>query len=122
MPLISKAVASEALARYQWQLLRAVLPSIGIVVVILAPLMFLFVVLLERVPHQYKSALGVAFAILVTVLAQIPLRSVRRNASKLSAANNLICPACHAPLGDSYATLKRTGKCRHCGGQVIGAG
>jgi hypothetical protein len=121
MSLISKDAAKAALAKYQWQLLRAALPSIGIFVAIVGTMMLFFAIFLDRVPHQYRSALGIALTIVVMLCAQIPLGSLRRNVSKISAANNLICPACDAPLGDSYVTLKRTGKCRHCGGQVIDA-
>jgi hypothetical protein len=121
MSLISKDTAKAALAKYQWQLLRAVLPSVGIFVAIVGTMMLLFATLLDRVPQQFRSALGIASTIVVIIIAQIPLGSIRRNAGKISAANNLICPTCNAPLGDSYVTLKRTGKCRHCGGQVIDA-
>src|ERR1700689_4012944 len=121
MSLISKDTAKAALAKYQWQLLRAALPSIGTFVVIVGTMMLLSATFLGRVPHQYRSTLGIALTIVVILLAQIPLESIRRNVIKISAANNLICPACNAPLGDSYFTLKRTGKCRHCGGQVIDA-
>jgi quinol-cytochrome oxidoreductase complex cytochrome b subunit len=121
MSLILKDTAKAALAKYQWQLLRAALPSIGIFVAIVGTMMLFFATFLDRVPHQYRSALGIALTFVVILVAQIPLGSIRRNASKISAANNLICPTCNAPLGDSYVTLKRTGRCRHCGGQVIDA-
>jgi len=121
MSPISKTIADAAIAKYQRQLLRAAIPSFGVYLAVVVPLMVLFVIFLDRVPHRYRSALGLALMIVVTLVVQIPLRSFRRNVRELSVANGLICPACHAPLGDSYATLKRTGKCRHCCAQVIDA-
>jgi hypothetical protein len=55
MSLISKDIAKAALAKYQWQLLRAALPSIAIFVAIVGSTMLLFVNFLDRVPHHSPS-------------------------------------------------------------------
>ena len=82
MSLISKDTAKAALAKYQWQLLRAALASIGIFVAIVGTMMLFFATFLDRVPHQYRSVLGIALTIVVILVAQIPLGSIRRNAGK----------------------------------------
>jgi len=121
MTPIPKSTAYAVMARFQRQLFKAVLPSVGIFLVAVVLLFALYALLSGHISPSYKSAVGIIFSIAVLAAAQIPYKSLRRNVRELSVANGLVCSACQTPLGDSYATLKRTGKCRHCGAQVIEA-
>jgi hypothetical protein len=121
MPLIPQSEAIPAMARYQRQLLRAVLPAVGIFAGIMVTEFFLYLVFSDNIPHSYRTAVGIVLSISVVAAMQIPMASLRRHVRELSVANGLVCPTCQTPLGDAYATLKRTGKCKRCGGQVIDA-
>jgi hypothetical protein len=121
MSPISKSTAFTAMAKYQRQLFRAVIPSVGIFLGIVVPLFVLYVIFSDDIAPSYRAVVGIILSIAALAAVQIPFASLRRNISELSSANGLVCPTCQAPLGDSYATLKRTGKCRRCGAQVIEA-
>jgi hypothetical protein len=121
MASLSKSAADSALATYNRQLFGAVLPAVGIFLIIVVPPFLLYVFYSNHIPAPYKTAVGMALIVSVLGAVQIPFSSLRRNAQTLSAANGLTCPACQTPLGSSYATLKRTGKCQNCGAQIIGA-
>jgi hypothetical protein len=121
MSLLSKSAAATAMAGYQRQLFRVILPALGVYLAIVIPLILFYVAFADQLSQSYKTPVGIALMVVVVVAMQIPLASFRRNARELSVANGLVCPNCQSPLCDSYATLKRTGKCRYCGSQVIDA-
>jgi len=101
--------------------MRAMLPVVAIYVAVMGGLFLLYVEFVDRIPPPYKTGFGLALILAVFLLAQVVMIYFRRNVRRLSAERALTCPSCSAALGFSYATLKRTGKCRACGAQVVGA-
>jgi hypothetical protein len=102
-------------------MMRAVLPVLLIYCAVAAGLFLSYLKLSNQIPAPYKTWVTLALWVVVFLLIQVVMVYFRRNVRRLSTERGLICPSCGAALGFSYATLKRTGKCRACGAQVVGA-
>ena len=101
--------------------MRSLLPVLAIYCVTVVGFFLLYVKFSNQLPSSYKTWTALALFVFVFLLAQVPMMYFRRNVRRLSTERGLICPSCSTALGFSYATLKRTGKCRACGAQVVGA-
>jgi hypothetical protein len=121
MNLIAKSTFDASMSSYQRGLMRAMLPAVAIYVAVMGGLFLSYVEFGDQVPPPYKTWVGLALILAAFLSTQVVMIYFRRNVRRLSIERGLICPSCSAALGSNYATLKRTGKCRACGEQVVGA-
>jgi hypothetical protein len=118
MQKFSKATLGTTMTKYQRQLFRAILPVLLLYAALLLPFVMWYKNLVDRQPQSYKILMIIGAIFVFSLSTSIPMSYFRRRVRELSLTNGLICPACNAPLGFHYATLKRTGECGKCGAQV----